>query len=42
MYQGFLSGEYALQTTREETHYRCALAGALQHQADTFVITLLA
>ncbi len=34
--------EYALQTTREETHYCCALAGALQHQGNTFVSTLLA
>ena len=27
-------GEYALQPTREDTHYRCALVGALQHQAN--------
>ena len=36
-YQGFLPGEYALQPIREDTHYRCALVGALQHQANILV-----
>ena len=27
-------GEYALQPVREDTHYRCALVGALHHQAN--------
>ena len=40
MYQGFLLGEYALQLTREETCCHCALVGALQHQANTFVPAL--
>ncbi len=30
-----------IATDREDTHYRCALVGALQHQANTFVTTLL-
>ena len=37
MYQGFPPGECALQPIREDTHYRCALVGALQHQANIFV-----
>ena len=31
----------ALQPARQERHYRCALIGALQHQANPFVTTLL-
>jgi len=34
-------GEYALQLTREDTHHCCVLAGALQHQANTFETALL-
>ncbi len=34
MYQGLLPDEYALQLTTEETQDRCALIGALQHQAN--------
>ena len=33
--------EYALSSTKENRHYRCALGGALQHQANTFLTASL-